>query len=135
MQDLLLFMNAQRERTPRGIAQIKTFPTKQGRIGPNNNLIMANFQRRKQLNCTVWAEGMWEMFSAKNCQTKFLLSDDPVTLYNCDCYPASPACTFPMTRTHFGAELGCFTHCLLTACWSSRITNMQTIRKVEGARE
>jgi Protein of unknown function (DUF4238) len=95
MQDLLLFLNAQRERTPRGIAQMKQFLAKQGRIGPPNNLIMMYFQRRRQLNCTVWAEGMWEIFSAKKSQTKFLLSDDPVTLYNCDCYPASQACTFP----------------------------------------
>jgi len=94
-QDLLLFLNAQRERTPRGIAQIKQFLAKRGRIGPPNNLIMMYFQRRRQLNCTVWAEGMWEIFSAKESQTKFLLSDDPVTLYNCDCYPASQACTFP----------------------------------------
>lgn len=95
MQDLLLFMNGQRERTPRGIAQMKQFLAMQGQIGSHNNLIMTQFLRRRQLNCTVWAEGMWELFSAKNSQTKFLLSDDPVSLYNCDCYPVSPACTFP----------------------------------------
>ena len=35
------------------------------------------------------------MFSARNSNAKFLLSDEPVTIYNCDCYPASEVCRYP----------------------------------------
>jgi len=45
--------------------------------------------------------GGLEIFSAKNSTTKFLLSDDPVVLYNCDCFPESDACRFPMTPHPF----------------------------------
>ncbi|MEA2833315.1 MAG: hypothetical protein QOG66_1517 [Methylobacteriaceae bacterium] len=38
---------------------------------------------------------MWELFSARKCKGRFLLSDDPVVLYNCDCYPTSEICHFP----------------------------------------
>lgn len=101
MGDLLLFMNAQKERTPKGIAQVKHLLAKKGHLRPSNTLLMMYFEQRRQLNCTVWAEGMWEIFSARNSQTKFLLSDDPVTLYNCDCYPASAHCTFPYDPNAF----------------------------------
>jgi hypothetical protein len=51
--------------------------------------------RRRQINCTVWAEGLWEIFSAKNASLGFILSDDPVVIYNCDCYPESVVCQYP----------------------------------------
>lgn len=95
MMDLLVFMNAQKARTPKGIAQIKHFLAKSGQLGVSNNVIIAYFQQQRQLNCTVWAEGMWEIFSANTSDAKFLLSDDPVMIYNCDCYPASAACQYP----------------------------------------
>lgn len=44
---------------------------------------------------TTWSEGLWELVSAENSSVKFLLSDDPVTLYNCDLFPAAPECRYP----------------------------------------
>jgi hypothetical protein len=95
MQDLLEFMNAQKARTPKGIQQIKLALAKRGFLAPSNNRIMNYFQRTRFVNCTVWSEGMWEIFSARTADTKLLLSDDPVTIYNCDCYPASEFCRYP----------------------------------------
>jgi hypothetical protein len=95
MMDLLMFMNAQKARTPKGLAQIKYDLARKGHIGASNAILMAYFAQRRQLNCTVWAEGMWEIFSAKNASIKLILSDDPVVLYNCDCYPESEPCRYP----------------------------------------
>jgi hypothetical protein len=95
MQDLLEFMNAQKARTPKGIQQIKLALAKRGNLAPSNNRIMGTFQRTRLVNCTVWSEGMWEIFSARDSDVKFLLSDDPVTIYNCDCYPASEVYRYP----------------------------------------
>lgn len=95
MMDLVIFMNAQKARTPKGIAQIKYELAKAGQIGANNNVVMAHFEQRRQINCTVWAEGMWEIFSAKKASIKLLMSDDPIVIYNCDCYPGSDPCRYP----------------------------------------
>jgi hypothetical protein len=95
IQDLLTFMNAQKARTPKGIDQIKHALAKAGHIASDNSVLMEFLMRRRELNCTVWAEGMWEIFSAKKAALKFIFSDDPVVIYNCDCYPGSDACQYP----------------------------------------
>jgi hypothetical protein len=89
------YMAAQRVRTPKGIAQIKYALAMAGQLTANNNALMAYLLQRRQYDCTVWAEGVWEIFSARNSGTKFLLSDEPVTIYNCDCYPGSDVCRYP----------------------------------------
>jgi hypothetical protein len=101
MMDLLTFMNAQKVRTPKGIDQIRHSLARAGKIAAGNNAVMAYLMARRQLNCTVWAEGVWEIFSAKESKTKFLLADDPVTQYNCDCYPASDPCRYPWDPNAF----------------------------------
>ena len=95
MVGLLNFLDAQKGRTPKGLDQIKLALAKRGFLIPNNNVVMAYLQWRRQRNCTVWAEGVWEMFSAENSETKFLISDDPVVIYNMDCFPMSAACAYP----------------------------------------
>jgi hypothetical protein len=95
MQDLLEYLDAQKARTPKGIAQIKTVLARAGRLGASNTVLMQHLLNRRKVNCTVWAEGVWEIFSAKKASIKFILSDDPVVIYNLDCYPASLACQYP----------------------------------------
>jgi len=53
MMDLLVFMNAQKARTPKGLAQIKHSLARAGQIGASNAVVMSHFQLRRQLNCTV----------------------------------------------------------------------------------
>jgi hypothetical protein len=36
----------------------------------------------------MWMEGTWEIDSAQNSPTKFIISDDPVTFFNRKIYPA-----------------------------------------------
>ena len=95
MFDLVEFIDAQKTRTPKGIESINLHLARAGHLAPSNNILMALLQRRRMLNCTVWAECIWEIFSAHDSTEKFLLSDDPVVVYNCDCYPMSSACAYP----------------------------------------
>jgi hypothetical protein len=101
MLDLLQFIDAQRTRTLRGIDQLKHEFARRGELGASNNVVMAAMLTRRQVNCTVWAEGNWEIFSARNAQIKFLLSDEPVVMYNCDCYPGSTPCLYPHSPDPF----------------------------------
>ena len=45
--------------------------------------------------CIMLAEGFWEIVGANGSAHKFVYSDEPVTLYNCDHYPNSQMCQFP----------------------------------------
>ena len=95
MQNLLEFMDTQKSRTPRGIALIKkAIVNTDARFLSQNNVIGV-LMRLRAIRCTVWSESYWEIFSVKDPNQSFLLSDDPVTLYNCDCFPASEYCQFP----------------------------------------
>jgi len=47
------------------------------------------------LHCTIWAETVKEIVSAKNSKVKFIVSDHPVTVYNPACPPRSLECKYP----------------------------------------
>jgi hypothetical protein len=57
---------------------------------------MNQFILRRQLNCTIWCEAIWEIFTVKDTNRRLLLSDDPVVLFNVDCFPLSEPCQYPM---------------------------------------
>jgi hypothetical protein len=96
MMNLTEFMDIQKLRTPRGLAQIRTRLAQIGAIAGDNNRVINLMLGRRRINCTVWTEAYWEMFSVEpDSPSHFLLSDEPVTLYNMDCFPASPICAFP----------------------------------------
>ncbi len=101
MCDLLEFIDAQLARTRRGIDQVKQEFALSGRIALDNTTIMARLLARRQFHCTIWAEGHWELFSAKTSPTKFLVSDDPVVIYNCDCYSGAEICAYPRVPNPF----------------------------------
>jgi hypothetical protein len=42
--------------------------------------------------CALWTECIWSIADASNSETKFILSDHPVTVYNGECFPASKWC-------------------------------------------
>lgn len=120
-QDLMIYMDAQRLRTPRGLDWLVS------RVDIlNRNLVLMFLGRVFQLHQTMWTEGVWEIVHARNSATKFLLTDGPVTFYNAKAFPGSPDCTYPNdvdlshvgTRTIFplGAEA-----CLI-------VTHIQLVR-------
>jgi hypothetical protein len=97
---LLLYIGAQRFRTPRGLDWIeKRFP-----VHNHNETLMAMRQVFDQYRA-MWMEGVWEIVHAKTSPVKFIISDDPVTFFNRRIYPGEdPAADdFPKigTRTIF----------------------------------
>lgn len=86
----LIYLDAQKLRTPRGLDYIKAIAkTNNHEIGLHllNGLLQAHV--------TIWAECVWEIFSCNNSAVKLILSDNPVTIYNKKCFPNSKWCTYP----------------------------------------
>jgi hypothetical protein len=48
--------------------------------------------RFRQLFCAIWFESIWLIADACNSETKFVVSDHPVTVYNRRCGPRSQWC-------------------------------------------
>ena len=51
--------------------------------------------RLRDMNCTIWTEGVREVVSAKNSSVKFLVSDHPVTIYHHEVPPDATVCDYP----------------------------------------
>jgi hypothetical protein len=79
---LVLYMGAQRFRTPRGLKWLG------GRVnlGDKNEALMA-MQQLFLLHGTMWAEGVWEIVRARKSPTKFIVTDEPVTFFNTQKFP------------------------------------------------
>jgi hypothetical protein len=75
--DIPPYMGAQRFRTPRGLDWLK-----QRTDTADHNRTLAIMANTFQQHATMWAEGIWEVVSAKSSPTKFIISDEPVTFYN-----------------------------------------------------
>ncbi len=91
---LIDYLDAQKIRTPKGLRLLKIIAAKTGFIADQNSL-MHLMQQWRRFFCTMLAEGFWEIVSASKSGHKFIYSDDPVTLYNCDHYPNSQMCRYP----------------------------------------
>jgi hypothetical protein len=84
---MLPFMSVQKLRTPKGLAALAE------RIrSPNKNHLLIELQRLQQMYCALWTECIWSIADASDSNTKFIVSDHPVTVYNNACFPASQAC-------------------------------------------
>ena len=83
-------------------------------------------QKFRRMHCTMWAEASMEIISANESSTKFIVSNNPVTLYNSVFYPGNKQCAFPYdpkielkgTRTIFALDLN---HCAV-------LTNLEYAR-------
>lgn len=76
------YMDAQRLRTPKGLA----FLAQVAKAGTQFQLMM-EMQRLRRMHCTMWGEGIIEIFSADNSDIKFIFSDHPVTFFNRFVFP------------------------------------------------
>jgi Protein of unknown function (DUF4238) len=79
---LAAYMGAQRFRTPRGLDYLKTTSHQ-----ADHNVTLAILGRYFQAYATMWSEGIWEIARARESQTKFIVSDNPVTFYNRGTFP------------------------------------------------
>lgn len=86
-QNMMMYMSTQKLRTPKGLGwlseKIKTSDRQQ---------ILNLMLRLRQLYCAIWAECVWLIADASQSQTKFIISDHPVTVYNRRCGPRSQWC-------------------------------------------
>ena len=49
-------------------------------------------QEIHRMHCALWTECIWSIVNASQSETKFILSDHPVTVYNQGCFPRSKWC-------------------------------------------
>ncbi|MDL2286577.1 DUF4238 domain-containing protein [Desulfococcaceae bacterium OttesenSCG-928-F15] len=89
-QDLFIYLDAQKLRTPKGLDWIKSkYPQL------NQVQLMVEMQSLRSMHCTLWVEGVRELVSAEDSDVKFIVSDHPVTIYNYACPPESKLCGYP----------------------------------------
>lgn len=83
----LPYMSVQKLRTPKGLSYLKSL------IGTNDkNNLLFKMQELHKMHCALWAECEWSIVDASNSPTKFILSDNPVSVYNQGCFPESKWC-------------------------------------------
>ena len=87
LQDMLMYMSTQKLRTPKGLGWL-TEKTNSA----DKNQVLAQMIRLQQLYCAIWTECVWLIADASNSDTKFIVSDHPVTVYNRKCWPRSQWC-------------------------------------------
>jgi hypothetical protein len=89
-QNLFIYLDAQKFRTPKGLDWIKTrYPAL------DQNALMMEMQGVRTINCTLWSEGVREIVSANKSEIKFILTDHPVTIYNYASPPDHKFCAYP----------------------------------------
>ena len=80
-------MSTQKLRTPKGLGWLSK------RAGTTDrNKILSFMIKLRQLNCAIWTECIWLIADASQSNTKFIISDHPVTVYNRRCGPRSQWC-------------------------------------------
>lgn len=86
-QDMMMYMSTQKLRTSKGLGWLNNkFGT------TDRHQVLRQMVRLRQLYCAIWTECIWLIADASQSNTKFLISDHPVTVYNRRCGPRSSWC-------------------------------------------
>ena len=85
--NLLLYMSIQKLRTPKGLEYLSNLVKLS-----DKNMVLIMLQKLQPLFCALWAECIWSIVDASKSETKFIISDHPVTVYNKRCFPFSDDC-------------------------------------------
>ena len=85
--NFLSYLSLQKLRTPKGLAAFTAVARTNNK---NDTLIL--LQRMQQMYCATWTDCIWQIADASESQTKFIISDHPVTVYNRACPPLSKYC-------------------------------------------
>lgn len=102
------YMSLQKLRTPKGLSLLRQMARTN-----TQNMTLIMLQHIHEVYCAVWTECVWQIADAAASQTKFIISDHPVTVYNRACFPMSRYCTGSMdpdirqvaTHTYFPLSL------------------------------
>lgn len=86
-QRIMLYMSTQKLRTPKGLGWLKE------KVGTaDQNQVLSVLLRLRNLHCAIWTECVWLIADAARSETKFIVSDHPVTVYNRRCGPRHEWC-------------------------------------------
>lgn len=124
-QDFFSYIDAQKIRTPKGLDWIRA---RYGKL--NQHELMDEMQALRQMHCTMWLEAVREVVSAEDSDVKFIVSDNPVTVYNPLCPPDAVQCRYPEdppieligSQTIFALSAN---HCLI-------LTNLEYTKELSG---
>ncbi len=87
LNNLLLYMSTQKLRTPKGLKWLSN------QVGTEDqNRILRFMLELRQMYCAIWTECVWQIADASQSNTKLIISDHPVTVYNRRCGPHSIWC-------------------------------------------
>jgi len=81
------YLSIQKLRTPKGIGYLQKLIRKK-----DKNEALIAMQSLQTLFCAIWGECIWCIADASNSETKFIISDHPITIYNKACFPNSEWC-------------------------------------------
>jgi hypothetical protein len=81
---LLNYMSIQKFRTPKGLRYLSTLIKLL-----DKNQVLIRMQQWQNLHCAIWTECVWALVNADRTETKFIVTDHPVTVYNREVFPES----------------------------------------------
>lgn len=85
--DLLRYMSVQKLRTPKGLGWLSAVARTRHRQS-----ILVLLQQIQSLHGAHWTDAVWQIAEATESETKFIVTDHPVTIYNRRCFPGSSHC-------------------------------------------
>ncbi len=86
LNTLVETMSIQRLRTPKGLEYLARLSK-----AKRNDVLML-MQSVRNMHCAIWTDAVWAIVDASKSPTKFIVSDNPVTFYNQDCFPGGDVC-------------------------------------------
>jgi hypothetical protein len=87
LENLMLYMSTQKLRTPKGLDWLVT------QAGVRDREEVLEYLRTlRRVYGAIWAECAWQIADASKSDTKFIVSDHPVTVYSRSCAPGHPQC-------------------------------------------
>jgi hypothetical protein len=90
LTNLMHHLSAQKFRTPKGLDFIKHISQ-----SAEHQVALQLMGKLWKLYKLIWLEGVWEIVECDRSNTKFIISDHPVTTYNKKLSPLSPECQYP----------------------------------------
>jgi Protein of unknown function (DUF4238) len=85
--DVMMYMSTQKLRTPKGLGWLSSRVRTADR-----NAVLQQMVTLRQLHCAIWTECIWAIADCEKSETKLIVSDHPVTVYNRRCGPRSQWC-------------------------------------------
>lgn len=85
--DMMIYLSTQKLRTPKGLGWLAD------QAGATTQTEVLRYMLGlRQLYCAIWTECIWQIADASQANTRFIISDHPVTVYNRVCGPRSQRC-------------------------------------------